>query len=107
MGQNKAYNQIFSDEVWAMGGAHTVQYVIVKEDGSETFLPETVTCKYSKAPAWMLHGTIVDGKKGPAVFWEKEWGNMKPFTYDTYILAGIDAVSWHKRVGKTIDLISI
>jgi len=26
-----------------MGGAHTVQYVTVKADGSESFLPETVT----------------------------------------------------------------
>ena len=42
------------------------------------------------APAWMFHGTIVAGNKGPVVFWEKEWGNMKPSTYDTYILADIE-----------------
>jgi len=41
--RTRLYNQIFSDEVWAMGGAHTVQYVTVKADGSESFLPETVT----------------------------------------------------------------
>ena len=85
----RLYNQMFSDEVWAMGGAHTVQYVTVKEDGTEKFLPETLTHKYSKAPAWMFHGTIVAGRKGPAVFWEKEWGKMKSSTYDTYILSGI------------------
>jgi len=29
----RVMNQIFSDEVWAMGGAHTEQYVSVKSDG--------------------------------------------------------------------------
>jgi hypothetical protein len=72
-----------------MGRAYTVQYVTVKKDGSDTFLPETVTHKYSKAPAWMFHGTIVAGHKGPATFWEKEWGNIKSSTYNTYILARI------------------
>jgi hypothetical protein len=88
--RERLYRQIFSDEVWAMGGAYTVQYITVKEDGTETFLPETVIHKYSKAPAWMFHGTIVDGRKGPAIFWEKDWGNIKSSTYDTYILSRIE-----------------
>jgi len=87
--RNRVYRQIFSDEVWSMGGVHTVSYVTVKEDGSDRYLTETVRHKYSKAPAWMFHGTIVDGHKGPAIFWEKEWGNMKSSTYDTYILARV------------------
>ena len=29
--------QIFSDEVWASGGAHTQEYVTVKEDGSDRY----------------------------------------------------------------------
>jgi hypothetical protein len=28
--------------------------------------------KYSKLPAWMFWASIVDGKKGPSLFWEKE-----------------------------------
>jgi hypothetical protein len=64
--------QMFTDEVWAMGEAHTTSYVTVKEDGSDRFLPENLQHKYSKGPAWMFHGCIVGGKKGPAVFWEKE-----------------------------------
>jgi hypothetical protein len=55
-----------------MGGAHTESWVTVKEDGSDRYWPENLQHKYSKAPAWMFHGTIVDGKKGPTVFWEKE-----------------------------------
>ncbi len=59
---------MFSDEVWAIGGTHTTSYVTVKEDGSDRFLPENLRHKYSKAPAWMFHGTIVDRRKGPAQF---------------------------------------
>jgi hypothetical protein len=82
---------MFSDEVWAFGGAHTESWVTVKEDGSDRYWPENLQHKYSKAPAWMFHGTIVDGKKGPAVFWEKEWGTVNSERYNTYILLGIQA----------------
>jgi len=34
----------------------------------------------------MFHGTIVYGGKGPAVFWEKEWGSMDSYKYDIVIL---------------------
>lgn len=30
----------FTDEVWAMGGAHNTSYVTVLEDGTDRFLPE-------------------------------------------------------------------
>lgn len=38
----RLFHQIFSDEVWAMGGAHTQSYVTLKEDGSDRFNPECV-----------------------------------------------------------------
>jgi hypothetical protein len=81
--------QIFSDEVWAMGGQYTRSYVTAKLDGSERFHAPCVDHKYSKQPAWMFHGTIVDGKKGPCCFWEKRWGNMNSFNYDRIILSSI------------------
>jgi hypothetical protein len=33
--KERLYRQIFSDEVWAHGGAFTQSYVTVKEDGSD------------------------------------------------------------------------
>jgi hypothetical protein len=66
--RDRVQRQMFSDEVWAMGGAHTESWVIVKEDGSDRYWPENLQHKYSKAPVWMFHSMIVDGKKGPAVF---------------------------------------
>jgi hypothetical protein len=89
--RDRVQRQMFSDEVWAMGGAHTESWVTVKEDGSDRYWPENLQHKYSKAPAWMFHGTIINGKKGPAVFWEKEWGSVNSERYDEYILSNIQA----------------
>ena len=72
-----------------MGGAHTVSYVTVKEDGNDRYHSENLQHKYSKAPAWMFHGTIINSKKGPAQFWEKNWGKINSTTYDEYILSHI------------------
>jgi hypothetical protein len=51
-----------------MGGAHTGLYVTVFKDGSDCYLPENLCHKYSKAPVWMFHGAIIDGRKGPSRF---------------------------------------
>ena len=80
----------FTDEVWAYGGAHTNSYVTVLKDGSDRLLPECVRHKYSKLPAWMFHGCIVDGKKGPCLFWEKRWGTINSTRYDEKILSMIE-----------------
>lgn len=70
--RDKVLRQMFTDEVWAMGGPFTTSYVTVKPDGSGRYLPENLQHKYSKVLAWIFHGSIVRGKKGPGIFWEKE-----------------------------------
>ena len=87
----RLFLQIFSDEVWAHGGAYTQSHVTVKLDGSDRLDPACVQHKYRKLPAWMFHGTIVNGVKGPAVFWEKDWGTMDSRKYDAVILNNIKA----------------
>jgi hypothetical protein len=87
----RLFHQVFSDEVWTMGGAHTQSYITVKEDGSDRLNPECVQHKYRKLPAWMFHGTIVMGGKGPATFWEKEWGSMDSYKYDAVILNNVES----------------
>jgi len=37
----------------------------------------------------MFHGTIVDRRKGPYVFWEKEWATINSTRYDEYIFEPI------------------
>jgi hypothetical protein len=57
--QERLYSQIFSDEVWPMGGVHTLLFVTVKEDNSDRLQPENLQHKYLKRPAWMFWGTLV------------------------------------------------
>ena len=89
--------QAFSDEIWAHGGAFTQSYVTVLVEGEtadiqkDRYAPGCVQHKYSKLPSWMFNGTIYDGKKGPAVFWEKEWGYMDSRKYNLVVLARIQA----------------
>jgi hypothetical protein len=37
----------------------------------------------------MFHKVICGGKKGPATFWEKEWGSMDSKKYNEVILSQI------------------
>lgn len=80
--REQVYNQIFSDEIRANGGAHTTLYVTVKDNGSDRYLESNVQHKYNKCPALMFHGTIYQGRKGPAVFWEKAWGSIDSAKYN-------------------------
>jgi hypothetical protein len=70
--KERVLQQIFYDEVWATSGAHTIEYVTCKKDGSDRYDLDTTQYKYSKKPAWMFCGTVVGGKKGPTVFWERD-----------------------------------
>jgi hypothetical protein len=48
----------------------------------------------------MFHGIIVNGKKEPATFWEKEWGTMNSAKYDAVIFNIIQAfLQAHKGEG--------
>ena len=87
----RLFLQIFSDEVWAMGGAYTQSYVTVKEDGSDRLDPACLQHKYRKLLAWMFHSTIVMGEKGLATFWEKEWGSIDSYKYNAVILNNVEA----------------
>jgi hypothetical protein len=101
--------QVFSDEVWAYGGAFTQSFVTVLVKGiqedihQDRYAPGCVQHKYSKRPAWMFHGTICNGKKGPAVFWEKEWGSMDSKKYNEVILARIQEwFEWERARGNRL-----
>jgi hypothetical protein len=72
------YRQVFSDEVWAYGGAFTQSWVTCLIEGepeeiqADRYCPECLQHKYGKQPAWMFYSTIYAGKKGLGTFWEKD-----------------------------------
>jgi transposase len=37
----------------------------------------------------MFHGCIAGTRKGPGVFWEKDWGNVASASYNTHILSKV------------------
>ena len=37
----------------------------------------------------MFYSCIAGGKKGPALFWEKEWGNVASTSYNTHVLSRV------------------
>ena len=39
----------------------------------------------------MFHGSIVGGRKGPGIFWEKERGTITSKSYNIHILLEIQA----------------
>jgi transposase len=90
--RERLQNTMFTDETWANGGAHTRSHVTIKKDGSEDFLPEAYTQKIRKPRCWMFWGSIIDGKKGPYRFWEKEWGSINSSRYNDHILNHIEEV---------------
>lgn len=77
---------MFLDEVWAFREAYTQEYITVNKDGSNQYRLECCAHKYSKRPAQMFYRVIVEGKKGPTVFWEKEQGTINSEKHDTIIL---------------------
>jgi len=58
----------------------------VKKDGSDRYWPPNVQHKYLKLPAWMFHDLTVGGRKGLALFGEKERGSINSERYDEHIL---------------------
>jgi hypothetical protein len=70
--RERLYAQIFSDEVWAKGGAHTVSFVTVKEDGSDRYLPENLQRKEYKYnyPFWDIHPANI---KSWRPSWQADW----------------------------------
>ena len=95
--------QMFSDEVWAHGGANTRRSVTVLVAGDrqdivfDRFRPECLTPKFSRLPAWMFHGVIYNGRKALGTFWEKEYGTMDSAKYDAYILSQVQSLVQYER----------
>lgn len=70
---------LWSDETWVTSGSHRKKWV--------TWLPGEAledTClvdKVRKKRGWMFWASFSGKEKGPATFWEKEWGSIKKESY--------------------------
>ncbi|KAF4629211.1 hypothetical protein G7Y89_g8943 [Cudoniella acicularis] len=72
------------------------------KDGGDRL--ESSQHKYSKALSWMFHGPIIDGRKGPARFWESRIQNFfEEYEDDHYVFMQDNAQS-HRSCETRINL---
>lgn len=69
-------------------GSHRAIYVTRKAD--EIWDETTTRDRVSRKPGWMFWASFANGKKGPCLFWEKEWGSINASSYQVssiYVLS--------------------
>ena len=77
-GRERLYRQCFPDETWAHRGAFPQSYVTGLVEGNskdihrDRYNVGDVWQKYGKQHSWMFHRITFSGKKGLAVFWERD-----------------------------------
>lgn len=79
---------LWSDETWITGGHHRKQYV-TRRPGEE-WDPTCIVERHTKKGGWMFWGCFHGCRKGPGVFWEKDWGYIDAASYQRHIVPVID-----------------
>ena len=79
---------LWSDETWVTGGRHKKKWVtrMVGEELDDTCLVD----KVRKKAGWMFWGCFSGNKKGPHLFWEKEWKSINKERYCERIVPLVD-----------------
>ena len=79
---------LWTDETWITGGRHRRQWVTRRK--GEELDPTCVLDKVRRRRGWMFWGCFNGVKKGPSLFWEKEWGTINQVSYCERIVPIID-----------------
>lgn len=79
---------LWTDETWVRGGHHRWQYV-TRQKGEE-WDPTCIVEKHQRKRGWMFWGCFHGSKKGPGLFWEKDWGKINSQSYCEKIVPIID-----------------
>jgi transposase len=81
-------NVLWTDETWATGGRHTRTWVTRRR--GEEWDPTCINERHQRRAGWMFWGSFAGKTKGPAVFWEKDWGNITSESYREHVVPLID-----------------
>ncbi|KAF6815631.1 hypothetical protein CMUS01_12404 [Colletotrichum musicola] len=79
---------LWTDETWITGGHHTKLYV-TRRPGEE-WDPTCIIEKHQRKRGWMFWVCFSGDRKGPGIFWEKNWGSVNAETYQQYTVPIID-----------------
>lgn len=86
---------LWTDETWVTGGPHRKQYV-TRRPGEE-WEPTCIVERHQRKGGWMFWGSFSGIRKGPGVFWEKDWGKIGEDSYRQHIVPVIDGwIQWCK-----------
>lgn len=72
----------WSDETWVTWGRHR-KTRIWRRPGEE-WEPDCVEELIRKKKGWMFWGSFLGNIRGPALFWQKDWGTINQYTYRQY-----------------------
>jgi transposase len=75
---------LWTDETWQTGGHHTRTWV-TRRSGEE-FDPTCVIKRVQRRVGWMFWGSFSGTTKGPALFWEKDWGTITSESYQERVV---------------------
>lgn len=75
---------LWSDETWMTYGRHRKTYVTRKK--SEKLEDTCVVDREQRKQGWLFWGCFSGYRKGPGLFWEKEWGSISGQTYNERIV---------------------
>jgi ketohexokinase/beta-glucosidase len=75
---------LWTDETWVTGGRHRKRWVTRKS--WEELEPTCMLEKHARKAGWMFWGCFSGNKKGPGIFWEKDWGTINKHSYCAHIV---------------------
>jgi hypothetical protein len=79
---------LWTDETWVTGGPHRRQYVTRRK--GEEWDPTCIVERHQRKGGWMFWGAFAGTRKGPGIFWEKDWGKINEETYRQHIVPVIE-----------------
>lgn len=79
---------LWTDETWVTGGHHRKLYVTRRH--GEEWDPTCVIERHQRKRGWMFWGCFSGDRKGPGIFWEKDWGSVRADTYQEHTIPIID-----------------
>ena len=72
----------FSDETWAVNDPQWKQWATIHN----TEDPDDFALLRRRPNGWMFWGQFAGGKKGPAFFWERQYGGINAVKYQQHII---------------------